>query len=42
MTDKEYRALLRLPDQIVRAEQRLQHLYAQAARLGLPVERKAA
>lgn len=42
MTDKEFRALQRLPDQIARAEQRLAHLYAQAARYGLPVERKAA
>lgn len=42
MTEKEYRALQRLPDQIARAERRLAHLYEQAARSGLPVERKAA
>lgn len=32
MTEQEYRARQRLPDQIARAETRLLHLYRQAAR----------
>lgn len=32
MTESEYRARLRLPDAIARAEKRLLHLYRQAAR----------
>lgn len=32
VTESEYRARLRLPDAIERAEKRLEHLYRQAAR----------